>query len=97
MALSAQRGGRDNFFCSQMCLQTFRNPERVRRVMRRRVGLVFGGVLALAVLRAAGFLAPAAGISLVSWVPVSFLPWMSWGMWLFLLATPVQIVGGWSF
>jgi P-type Cu+ transporter len=22
---------------------------------------------------------------------------MSWGMWLFLLATPVQIIGGWSF
>jgi Cu+-exporting ATPase len=48
-------------------------------------------------LRAGAFLALAAGISLVSWAPIPALPWMSWGMWLFLLATPVQIIGGWSF
>jgi Cu+-exporting ATPase len=65
--------------------------------MRRRVGFVIGGVLALALLRAGAFIALAAGISLVSWVPLPALPWMSWGKWLFAVATPVQFIGGWSF
>ncbi|NDC16230.1 MAG: YHS domain-containing protein, partial [Synechococcaceae bacterium WB9_2_170] len=96
-ALSTQRGGRDYYFCSQTCLQTFQNPDRELRVMRRRVGFVIGGVLALALFRAGAFIALAAGISLVSWVPLPALPWMSWGKWLFVLATPVQFIGGWSF
>ncbi|WP_315856357.1 heavy metal translocating P-type ATPase [Synechococcus sp. L2F] len=96
-ALSAQRSGRSYYFCSQSCLQTFRNPDRELRVLRRRVGLVIGGVLALALLRAGAFLALAAGISLMAWVPLPALPWMSWGRWLFVLATPVQFIGGWSF
>ena len=96
-ALSTQRAGRSYYFCSQTCLQTFENPDRELRVMRRRVGFVIGGVLALALLRAGAFIALAAGISLVSWAPIPALPWMSWGMWLFVLATPVQVIGGWSF
>ena len=96
-ALSTQRGGRDYYFCSQSCLQTFQNPDHELRVMRRRVGFVIGGVLALALLRAGAFIALAAGVSLVSWVPLPALPWMSWGKWLFTLATPVQFIGGWSF
>ena len=96
-ALTTQRAGRDFYFCSQSCLQTFQNPDRELRVMRRRVGFVIGGVLALALLRAGAFIALAAGISLVSWVPLPALPWMSWGKWLFALATPVQFIGGWSF
>lgn len=95
--LSTQRNGRSYYFCSQSCLQTFRNPDRQLRVLRRRVGLVIGGVLALALLRAGAFIALAAGISLMAWVPLPALPWMSWGRWLFVLATPVQFIGGWSF
>ncbi len=79
MALSTQRGGRNHYVCSQSCLQTFQNPDHELRVMRRRVGFVIGGVLALALLRAGAFIALAAGISLVSWVPLPALPWMSWG------------------
>jgi len=41
-ALTTQRAGRDFYFCSQSCLQTFQNPDRELRVMRRRVGFVIG-------------------------------------------------------
>lgn len=96
-ALSADRSGRTYYFCSQSCRQTFLAPEQELRRMRRRVGIAMSGVLALAVLRAAAFIALAAGVSLLSWAPVAQLPWLTWGVWLFLLATPVQFIGGLSF
>jgi len=96
-ALSAERAGRTYYFCSQGCRQTFLAPEQELRQMRRRVGIALGGVLALAILRAAAFIALAAGISLLSWAPVPQLPWFTWGVWLFVLATPVQLIGGWGF
>jgi Cu+-exporting ATPase len=96
-ALSADRSGRTYYFCSQSCRQSFVVPEQELRRMRRRVGIALSGVLALAVLRAAAFIALAAGVSLLSWAPVAQLPWLTWGIWLFLLATPVQLIGGWSF
>ena len=96
-ALSAPRAGHTYYFCSQGCRQTFLAPEQELRRTRRRVGIALSGVLALALLRAAGFIALAAGVSLVSWAPVAQLPWLTWGMWLFLLATPVQLIGGWGF
>ncbi|MFN9056850.1 MAG: copper-translocating P-type ATPase, partial [Cyanobacteriota bacterium] len=46
---------------------------------------------------AAAIRARAAGISLVSRAPVPQLPGLTWGVWLFLLATPVQLIGGWGF
>ncbi|MEX0588102.1 MAG: heavy metal translocating P-type ATPase [Cyanobium sp.] len=96
-ALSAQRAGRTYYFCSQGCRQTFLAPEQELRRMRRRVGIALSGVLALAILRAAAFIALAAGVSLLSWAPVAQLPWLTWGVWLFVLATPVQVIGGWGF
>ncbi|MFN9242698.1 MAG: heavy metal translocating P-type ATPase [Cyanobacteriota bacterium] len=96
-AISAQRAGRTYYFCSQGCRQTFLAPEQELGRMRRRVGIALTGVLALAVLRAAAFIALAAGISLLSWAPVPQLPWLTWGVWLVLLATPVQLIGGWGF
>ena len=96
-ALSAQRAGRTYFFCSQGCRQTFLAPEQELARMRRRVSLALGGVLALALVRAGAFLALATGVSLLSWAPVPQLPWLTGGVWLFLLATPVQVIGGWSF
>ena len=96
-ALSAQRSGRTYYFCSQGCRQTFLAPEQELRRMRRRVGIALGGVLGLAILRASAFIALAAGVSLLSWAPVPQLPWLTWGVWLFVLATPVQLIGGWGF
>lgn len=96
-ALSAERGNREYYFCSESCLRTFESPERELKAMKTRVTIALTGVLALAVLRAGAFLALAAGATLVTWAPIPALPWFTWGMWLFLLVTPVQFIGGWSF
>ena len=65
--------------------------------MRRRVSVALSGVLVIAFLRVVAFLTLAAGVSLISWAPIPQLPWFTWGYWLFILTTPVQIIGGWSF
>lgn len=96
-ALSCVRGGRSHYFCSQGCRETFLAPEKHLHRMRRRIGIALGGVLALAIVRAGAFLALAAGVSILNFAPVAKLPWLTWGVWLFLLATPVQVFGGWSF
>ncbi|CAG9172661.1 heavy metal translocating P-type ATPase [Cupriavidus pinatubonensis] len=96
-ALSAERGNRKYYFCSESCLRTFESPESELKAMKTRVTIALTGVLALAVLRAGAFLALAAGATLLTWAPIPALPWFTWGMWLFLLVTPVQFIGGWSF
>jgi Cu+-exporting ATPase len=96
-ALKTDRGGRSYYFCSQNCLNTFLDPERELKSMRKRVTLALTGVLLLAIMRAAAFLGLAAGVTLVTWVPIPSLPWFTWGVWLFILTTPVQFIGGWSF
>jgi Cu+-exporting ATPase len=65
--------------------------------MRTRVTIALTGVLLLAILRAAAFIALAAGATIVTWAPIPQLPWFTWGMWLFILVTPVQFIGGWGF
>ncbi|MDF3885105.1 heavy metal translocating P-type ATPase [Cupriavidus basilensis] len=96
-ALSTERGNRKYYFCSESCLRTFESPESEMKAMKTRVTIALTGVLALAVLRAGAFLALAAGATLLTWAPIPALPWFTWGMWLFLLVTPVQFIGGWSF
>ncbi|MCA1409420.1 heavy metal translocating P-type ATPase [Ensifer sp. IC3342] len=96
-ALTSERGGRTYYFCSQGCLRTFEDPERELKSMRTRVAIALTGVLALAILRAGAFIALAAGATLLTWVPIPALPWFTWGVWLFILVTPVQFIGGWSF
>ncbi|WP_375738667.1 heavy metal translocating P-type ATPase [Pseudomonas boanensis] len=96
-ALSRERGGRTYYFCSDSCVRIFESPERELKAMKARVAIALTGVLALAMLRAGAFIALAAGATLLTWVPIPALPWFTWGMWLFLLVTPVQFIGGWSF
>jgi Cu+-exporting ATPase len=96
-ALAVERSGRIYYFCSPACKRTFEDPERELKSMRTRVTIALTGVLALAVLRAAAFLALAAGATIVTWAPIPALPWFTWGVWLFILVTPVQFIGGWSF
>ncbi|MCP1750932.1 Cu+-exporting ATPase [Bradyrhizobium elkanii] len=96
-ALTAERSGRTYYFCSTACQRTFENPEREIASMRKRVTIALTGVLALAILRAGAFIALAAGATLLTWAPIPALPWFTWGVWLFILVTPVQFIGGWSF
>jgi len=96
-ALKTERAGRSYYFCSTGCQKTFDSPEQALKSMKTRVAIALTGVLALAILRAGAFIALAAGATIVTWVPIPALPWFTWGMWLFLLTTPVQFIGGWGF
>jgi P-type Cu+ transporter len=96
-ALKSERAGRTYYFCSVGCQRTFESPEAELKSMRTRVTIALTGVLALAILRAGAFLALATGATIVTWAPIPALPWFTWGVWLFLLVTPVQFIGGWSF
>ena len=96
-ALKTERAGRAYYFCSVGCQRTFESPEQELKSMKTRVMIALTGVLALAILRAGAFLALATGATIVTWAPIPALPWFTWGMWLFLLVTPVQFIGGWSF
>ncbi len=96
-ALKTERGGRAYYFCSQGCQKTFESPEQALKSMKTRVAIALTGVVALAILRAGAFIALAAGATIVTWVPIPALPWFTWGIWLFILTTPVQFIGGWGF
>ncbi|HSG92273.1 MAG TPA: heavy metal translocating P-type ATPase [Methylotenera sp.] len=96
-ALKTERGGRAYYFCSVGCQRTFESPEQELKSMRTRVMIAMSGVLVLAVMRAAVFLGLAGGAMTLSWVPVDALPWFTWGVWMMILVTPVQFIGGWGF
>ena len=96
-ALKREVGGRTYYFCSESCVKTFEAPEAELKSMKRRVTIALTGVLVLAILRAAVFLGLAAGATLLTWVPFSWLPWFTWGVWLFIITTPIMIFGGKDF
>ena len=95
--ISSEIGGRLFYFCSPMCKQTFVQPEKELAKMKKRMYVAASGALVLAVIRAALYISVAAGAMVVSWVPFPELPFLSYGMLLFIIVTPVQFIGGWSF
>ena len=95
--LSSEVGGRQFYFCSPMCLQTFVQPEKELSRMKKRMYVAASGALVLAIFRAALYLGVAAGAVAVTWVPFPEIPFLSYGLLLFIIVTPVQFIGGWSF
>jgi Cu+-exporting ATPase len=96
-SLKREVGGRAYYFCSETCVRTFEAPEAELKTMKRRVTIALTGVLALAIFRAGLFLGLAAGATVLTWVPFSFLPWFTAGIWLFIITTPIMIFGGKGF
>lgn len=96
-ALRSDLAGRAYYFCSSGCQRTFEAPDEELRRMRRRVTIAMTGVLVLAVLRVGVFLGLAAGATLLTWTPIEALPWFTWGVWMMILVTPVQFIGGAGF
>jgi len=90
-------GGRTYHFCMESCALAFENPEKELKSMKTRVAVAVSAVTILALLRVVATLSLAAGATLVTWAPIPSLPYFTWGYWLFLLTTPVQIIGGWGF
>lgn len=89
--------GKEYYFCSESCAKTFSSPEAELRNMKKRVTIAITGVLALAIIRAGLFIGLAAGATILTWVPVPWLPWFNGGVWLFLITTPIIAIGGKSF
>ncbi|MFA4825446.1 MAG: heavy metal translocating P-type ATPase [Methanoregula sp.] len=90
-------GGRTYYFCMESCALAFEDPEKELKSMKTRVAVAVSAVAVLALLRVVATLSLAAGATLVTWAPIPELPYFTWGYWLFLLTTPVQIIGGWGF
>ncbi|HEX6656560.1 MAG TPA: heavy metal translocating P-type ATPase [Ilumatobacter sp.] len=96
-ALRSVVGGRAHYFCSSGCQRTFESPEEELRQLKRRVTIAMTGVLILAIMRVGVFLGLAAGATVLTWAPIDALPWFTWGVWMMILVTPVQVIGGWGF
>ncbi len=96
-SIKKQFDGRIHYFCSEECVRKFESPEEELKSMKKRVMIALSGVLLLAALRVIAMLTLAAGATLISWAPIPSLPWFTWGYWLFILTTPIQFIGGWTF
>lgn len=96
-SLKTEKGGRTYYFCSTGCQRIFESPEVELKLMKKRVTVAISGILALALLRASAFLFLSSSAMIMSWAPIPNLPWFTWGVWMFLLVTPVQFIGGWGF
>ncbi|MGB9169122.1 MAG: heavy metal translocating P-type ATPase [Nitrososphaeraceae archaeon] len=96
-AISTQIEGRQFYFCSSNCLNTFANPEKELSKLKKRMYVAASGALILAILRGIVYLGLAFGAITVTWAPIPDLPYLTWGLLLFIIVTPVQFIGGWTF
>lgn len=96
-ALSAEIGARQFYFCSTNCLNTFSNPEKELSKLKKRMYVAVSGALILAVMRGALYLGLAFGAITVTWAPIPDIPYLTWGLLLFIIVTPIQFIGGWTF
>jgi Cu+-exporting ATPase len=96
-ALTAQIEGRQFYFCSSNCLNTFANPEKELSKLKKRMYIAASGALVLAILRGGLYLGLAFGAVTVTWAPIPSIPYLTWGLLLFIIVTPVQFIGGWTF
>ena len=96
-SIKKQFDGRIHYFCSDECVRKFESPEEELRGMKRRVTIALSGVLILALMRVIAMFTLAAGVSIITWSPIPFLPYFTWGIWLFIITTPIQFIGGWTF
>lgn len=96
-AISSEIGGRRFYFCSSNCARTFSNPEKELSKLKKRMYLAATGALALAILRGLVYIGLAVGALTVTWAPFPSLPYLTWGLLLFIIVTPVQFIGGWTF
>jgi Cu+-exporting ATPase len=95
--IHSEIGGRKFYFCSPTCQKTFTDPEKELSKMKKRMYVAASGALVLAIIRGAVYLGVAAGAIAVTWVPFPEIPFLSYGLLLFFIVTPVQFIGGWTF
>lgn len=96
-ALNADIQGRKFYFCSSNCLNTFANPEKELSKIKKRMYVAASGALVLAILRGIIYLGLAFGAITVTWAPIPNIPYLTWGLLLFIIVTPLQFIGGWTF
>ncbi len=95
--LYTEFGDKKFYFCSPTCQKTFTEPEKELSRMKKRMYVAASGALVLAIIRGALYLGVAAGAIAVTWVPFPEIPFLSYGLLLFIIVTPVQFIGGWTF
>ena len=93
-ALSADIEGRQFYFCSSNCMNTFANPEKELAKLKKRMYVAASGALILAIMRGALYLGLAFGAVAVTWAPFPDIPFLTWGLLLFIIVTPIQFIGG---